>query len=165
MTPELSGNEHIAVFERFRRVFGNRAATSADARKRSTREPGATVPFGKGRDPQGIAEVMDALTAKLGWNSSLAKSELLASWNDVVGDETAAHSTPIGIDEGVLTVSCDSSAWATQLRLMRSHIIVRIVERFPEAGIDSIRFDGPGVPSWKKGPRSIPGRGPRDTYG
>ncbi len=165
MTPEHSSNEHIAVFERFRRVFGNRAATSADARKRASRDPGATTPFGKGRDPQGIAEVMDALTTKLGWNSPLAKSEMLASWHELVGEETAAHSSPIGIDDGVLTVSCDSTAWATQLRLMRSQIITRIVDRFPAAGIESIRFDGPGVPSWKKGPRSIPGRGPRDTYG
>ena len=108
---------------------------------------------------------MDALTTKLGWNSPLAKSEMLASWHELVGEETARHSSPLGIDDGVLTVSCDSTAWATQLRLMRSQIITRIVERFPDAGIESIRFDGPGVPSWKKGPRSIPGRGPRDTYG
>ena len=165
MNAENSGNEHIAVFERFRRVFGNRAATSADARKRSLHEPGATTPFGAGRDPKGIAEVMDALTTKLGWDSPLAKSEMLASWNELVGEETAGHSAPLGIEDGVLTVSCDSTAWATQLRLMRSQIITRIVERFPAAGIESIRFDGPGVPSWKKGPRSIPGRGPRDTYG
>lgn len=159
------GAEHLAVFERFRRVFGNRAATSADARKRSKREPGATAPFGAGRDPHGIADILDALTSRLGWNSSLARSELLSSWQELVGEETALHSTPVGIEDGVLTISCDSTAWATQLRLMRSQIISRITERFPDAGIDAIRFDGPGVPSWKRGPRSIPGRGPRDTYG
>lgn len=165
MNGERSGNEHLAVFERFRRIFGDRASTSSDARKRSVREPGATTPFGTGRDPRGIAEVMDALTTRLGWNSPLARSEMLASWGELVGEETAAHSSPVGIDEGVLTVSVDSTAWATQLRLMRSQIITHIIQRFPDAGIESIRFDGPGVPSWKKGPRSIPGRGPRDTYG
>lgn len=160
-----NSGEHIAVFERFRRIFGDRATTSSDARKRSARDPAATKPFGTGRDPRGIAEVMDALTRRLGWNSPLARSELLASWTELVGEETAAHSSPVGIEEGALTVSCDSTAWATQLRLMRSQIITRIAQRFPDAGIESIRFDGPGVPSWKKGPRSIPGRGPRDTYG
>lgn len=165
MNHDPDGNEHIAVFERFRKIFGNRAATSADARKRTAREAGATTPFGSGRDPQGIAEVMDALTTRLGWNSPLARSELISSWTELVGDETASHSTPVGIEEGTLTVSCDSTAWATQLRLMRSQIITRIAQRFPDAGIESVQFDGPGVPSWKKGPRSIPGRGPRDTYG
>lgn len=165
MTRDRAGSEHIAVFERFRRLFGDRAATSSDARKRSARDPSATTPFGKGRDPRGIAEVMDALTARLGWNSPLARSEMLASWAELVGEETASHSSPVGIEDGVLTVSCDSTAWATQLRLMRSQIITRMMERFPDAGIESVRFDGPGVPSWKRGPRSIPGRGPRDTYG
>jgi predicted nucleic acid-binding Zn ribbon protein len=108
---------------------------------------------------------MDAMTAKLGWNSSLAKSELLASWQAIVGAETAEHSAPVGIEDGVLTVKCDSTAWATQLRLMRSQIQNLIVAQYPEAGIGSIRFEGPGAPSWKRGPRSVPGRGPRDTYG
>ena len=163
-TPPPS-EEHIAVFQRFRRVFGDGTSRSRDARKRAKREPGASAPFGKGRDPQGIAEVMDALTSRLGWNSPLARSELLSSWHEVAGIETAEHSRPVGIEDGVLTVKCDSTAWATQLRLIRVQITTRIAERYPDAGIQSVRFDGPGVPSWKKGPRSIPGRGPRDTYG
>jgi predicted nucleic acid-binding Zn ribbon protein len=108
---------------------------------------------------------MDALTSKLGWDSPLAKSELLASWESIVGAETAEHSQPAGIDEGVLAVRCDSTAWATQLRLMRVQILNLITARYPEAGINSLRFEGPGAPSWKRGPRSVPGRGPRDTYG
>lgn len=164
-SPESSRGEHIAVFQRFRQVFGDRSSTSRDARKRAKREPGSSAPFGAGRDPHGIGDVVDSLTARLGWNSPLARSEIIASWSDLVGEETAFHSTPVGIDEGLLTVSCDSTAWATQLRLMRSQILTRIGEKYPDAGIDSLRFDGPGVPSWKKGPRSIPGRGPRDTYG
>ncbi|MEO6941418.1 MAG: DciA family protein [Terrimesophilobacter sp.] len=162
---DTSGTEHIAVFQRFRKIFGDRASTSSDSRKRAQREPGSSVPFGAGRDPRGIADVVDALTARLGWNSSLAQSDLIASWSELVGEETAWHSTPVGISDGVLTVSCDSTAWATQLRLMRAHILTRIAERYPDAAIQTLRFDGPGVPSWKKGPRSIPGRGPRDTYG
>lgn len=158
-------SEHIAVFQRFREIFGNRAATSSDARKRAKREPGATTPFGAGREPHGLGDVVDALTARLGWNSSLARSELIGSWAELVGEETAGHSTPVGIEGGLLTVSCDSTAWATQLRLMRSQILTRIAQRYPDAGIETLRFDGPGVPSWKKGPRSVPGRGPRDTYG
>lgn len=163
--PDPEPAEHVAVFLRFRRIFGNVAATSKDARRRVRREPGSSAPFGDGRDPKGIAEVVDALTTRLGWNSPLARSELLSSWQELVGDETAAHSRPTGIEEGVLSVSCDSTAWATQLRLMRAQILTRIAQRYPDAGIEALRFDGPGAPSWKRGPRSIPGRGPRDTYG
>jgi predicted nucleic acid-binding Zn ribbon protein len=158
-------DEARAVYARFRRLFGDPSSTSRDARRRATKEPGATVPYGAGRDPSGLSDVIDALTTRMGWNSPLAQSELIASWSEIAGQETAQHSTPVGIDEGVLTVQCDSTAWATQLRLMRSQIATAIATRFPEAGIESVRFTGPDTPSWKRGPRAIPGRGPRDTYG
>lgn len=158
-------SEPRAVYLRFRRLFGNGASRSGDARKRAKHDPGSSAPFGQGRDPHGLGDVMDALTAKLGWNSPLAKSELLASWETIVGAETAEHSQPASIDDGVLTVRCDSTAWATQLRLMRVQIMNLVAARYPDAGIASLRFEGPGAPSWKRGPRSVPGRGPRDTYG
>ena len=158
-------SEPVSVYLRFRRVFGDGSSRSADARKRAKKDPSSTIPFGGGRDPEGLGAVMDSLTSKLGWSSPLARSELLASWLEIAGVDTAEHSAPVGIEDGVLTVKCDSTAWATQLRLMRVQIMGRIVSRYPDAGINSVRFEGPGAPSWKRGPRSIPGRGPRDTYG
>ncbi|HEX3680814.1 MAG TPA: DciA family protein [Galbitalea sp.] len=158
--------EHVAVYLRMRALFGDPGKRSPDARKRAkNKKEGASVPFGAGRDPRGIEDILDGLTSKLGWNSSLAKADLLASWSELAGAETASHSEPVGIDEGVLTVHCDSTAWATQLRLMRGQITTSIAQRFPDAGIQSVKFDGPNAPSWKRGTRSIPGRGPRDTYG
>lgn len=146
-------------------MFGHPGSRSRDARKRATRTEGSSVPYGEGRDPRGIADVLDGLTSRLGWTSPLARSELLSSWAEIVGGETAEHSSPAGIEDGVLTVQCDSTAWATQLRLMRSQIATQIALRHPDAGIEAVRFQGPNAPSWKRGTRSIPGRGPRDTYG
>lgn len=164
---EEPADEHVAVYLRFREVFGDAGNRSATARKRAAnqKKEGVSVPFGAGRDPHGLGAVIDGLTAKMGWTSPLARSELLLSWPEIVGAETAEHATPSGIEEGVLTVRCDSTAWATQLRLMRSQITTTIAQRYPSAGIESVRFEGPNAPSWKRGPRSIPGRGPRDTYG
>jgi predicted nucleic acid-binding Zn ribbon protein len=159
--------EHVAVYLRMRALFGDPGKRSPDARKRAKnkKKEGASVPFGVGRDPRGIDDILDGLTARLGWNSSLAKADLLVSWAELAGLETALHSEPVGIEDGILTVRCDSTAWATQLRLMRGQITTSIAQRFPDAGIESVKFDGPNAPSWKRGTRSIPGRGPRDTYG
>jgi len=157
--------EARTVYLRFRKVFGEPGSRSSDARKRAKKSETASTPFGAGRDPLELGDVIDSLTARLGWSSPLARSELLSSWSEIVGAETAEHSHPVGIEEGVLTVACDSTAWATQLRLMRSQITTSIARRYPDAGIDSVRFQGPNAPSWKRGARSIPGRGPRDTYG
>ncbi|MDM4762355.1 DciA family protein [Galbitalea sp. SE-J8] len=162
--PELApADEAQAVYLRFREVFGGRRR--GRGRRRAPEPEGANVPFALGRDPRGLGDVLDALTTSLGWDSPLAESDLLLAWPRIVGAETAAHSTPVSIEDGRLLVRCDSTAWATQLRLMRSSIVTRIVEEHPDAGVQSVRFDGPDAPSWKRGLRSVQGRGPRDTYG
>ena len=162
---EPKDSEARRVYLRFRQIFGEPGSRSSDARKRAKKSDTASAPFGDGRDPHGLGDVIDNLTSRMGWTSPLARSELLDSWARIVGEETAEHSTPVSIEEGVLSVQCDSTAWATQLLLMRSQIATQIATRFPEAGIESVRFQGPNAPSWKRGARSIPGRGPRDTYG
>jgi predicted nucleic acid-binding Zn ribbon protein len=158
---ELS--EASRVYLRFREIFtGTRSRPRGSRRSRDADE---SVPFGFGRDPKGLGDVVGALTASLGWDSPLAQSELMDRWAELAGEETAKHSSPVGIEDGLLTVQCASTAWATQLRLMRTEIMSHIATRFPDAGISNIRFLGPDVPSWKRGPRSVQGRGVRDTYG
>jgi len=142
-----------------------RGRRRASARRRRRGTDDESVPYGAGRDPRGIAQVMDQLTTELGWRAPLAKSEVMAEWGELVGAETAAHSEPVSIEHGVLTVQCASTAWATQLRIMRNELLKHLAVRFPDARIESIRFLGPDVPTWKRGPRAVPGRGPRDTYG
>jgi predicted nucleic acid-binding Zn ribbon protein len=158
--------EHVAVFRHLREVLGDPSRRSGDARRRrrAAREEGS-VPYGPGREPRGLLDVVDGFAASMGWESPLARAELRASWPEIVGAETAAHAEPIGIEEGVLTVRCDSTAWMQQLSLMRTTVAARIAERHAAAEIDQVRFIGPNTPSWKRGPRAIPGRGPRDTYG
>jgi len=159
-------SESLRVYLHFREVFGSsERRVGVDARRREAKAAISSAPFGKDRDPAGLGAVLASVTRSYGWTSQLSKAELLGSWREIVGDETADRSEPVSLEEGLLVVSCSSTAWATELRRMRTDIVTRIAVRFPDAGVESVRFDGPGVPSWKRGPRSIPGRGPRDTYG
>lgn len=158
--------EHIAVYRRLRRLFGNPELRSSDGRKRRRAADAApSEPYGLGREPRGVGDVLETMAAARGWKSPIARAELLASWADIVGADTAAHAVPLRIEDGVLTVQCDSTAWAQQLRLMQSTVLNSIAERFPAAGVEATRFLAPQAPSWKHGPKAIPGRGPRDTYG
>ena len=164
--PEL--NESASMYARLKSKatgvpFSSRR--KGGPRQRRALDAPGEAPFSPGRDPRGLGSVLDNLTADLGWSSTLAKSQLLVSWAEVVGADIAGRTNPIAIEENTLTVACESTAWATQLRLMSSDILTKILQRFPDADVTSIRFQGPNAPSWKRGPRSIPGRGPRDTYG
>ena len=89
----------------------------------------------------------------------------MAQWPDIVGPDVAGHAIPVGVSDGVMEIQCDSSAWATQLRLMRSTLLDSLTHKFPHAGVTELSIKAPGAPSWKHGRRSVPGRGPRDTYG
>lgn len=137
------------------------------ARRRKKREAGDDdkQPFAPGRDPKGFGDVLADLTRQSGWDSQLAREDLVLQWELVTGEETARHAQPVALADGLLTVQCDSTAWAKNLQLMRAEIVTQLMRSFPDAGVQNVRFVGPDVPSWKWGPRAVPGRGPRDTYG
>jgi len=155
--------ETVATYLRLRGL--EPSARTYRKQKRRKRDDDANAPFTAGRDPRGLGDVMADLTRTAGWDSQLAREDVVRTWGEVAGEDTARHTSPVAFTDGTLTVQADSTAWAKQLQLMRSQIVSEIIRRYPEAGIESIRFIGPDVPSWKWGPRAIPGRGPRDTYG
>lgn len=137
-----------------------------DTRKRIEKAKNKrTKPFGPGRDPKTAASGLDDVLNSFGWQNQIAQAELFAKWAEVVGDLNAANSTPENLNQGTLTVRCKSTAWATQLKLMHADILSKVQQQFALLEIENIKFTGPQAPSWKKGQRSVPGRGPRDTYG
>lgn len=81
----------------------------------------------------------------------------MSSWTAIAGEETAKHSTPVGVVDGVLTVACESTAWSTQLRLMRIEIMNHIAVNHPDAGITAIRFKGPTSRTGKRAPGRFQG--------
>ncbi|MFC9917226.1 MULTISPECIES: DUF721 domain-containing protein [Agromyces] len=158
-------SEAARTYQHFREIFGGEPRGRPGRARVRTREVEGSEPFTPGRDPKPLGAAIDALTAQLGWTGALSQQELLSAWPEIAGEDIARHSEPIAIEGGVLQVRCESTAWATQLRMMREELIRAILERHPRAGVDTIRFQGPDAPTWKRGPRSVPGRGPRDTYG
>lgn len=126
---------------------------------------GGSEPYEPGRDPRPAGAVLDDVGGSLGWRTPLAQHDLMRAWVQIAGEDVARHGVVEGIQDGVLLVRCDSTAWATQLQLLRPQIAARIAAAHAEAGVVGIRFLGPNTTSWNHGPRSVPGRGPRDTYG
>lgn len=154
--------ETISTYLRLR---GLQAPAGYRRKRRQRKGDEANLPFMQGRDPMGLGDALAKLTGTAGWDAQLAQEELLLRWREIVGAETAQHAEAVGLVDGTLTIQCDSTAWAKQLQLMRVQIITQIAQQYPAAKVQSIRFLGPDVPSWKRGPRTAPGRGPRDTYG
>lgn len=134
-----------------RRVAGQRRSWSG---------PGPDV-----RDPQPLGRLARDLAKKRGWSGHVAEGTVLGNWSAVVGHQIADHATPTALNEGVLSVVAESTAWATQLRMIQSQLLAKIAAAVGNGVVTSLKITGPAAPSWRKGPRHIAGRGPRDTYG
>lgn len=137
--------------------------TAARAKRESKRRE--SRPFSGGRDPLAMSEAVETLLRRMGWTEQIEVSGVTGRWREVVGDQIADHCEPLGFDEGILTVKASSTAWATQLTIMSGQIRHRINEEFGRDIVREIKVAGPTTRSWKKGPRTVKGRGPRDTYG
>jgi predicted nucleic acid-binding Zn ribbon protein len=118
------------------------------------------------RDPQLLDTTVGRLVDDHGWAVDLRVHGVFGRWAELVGAEVAQHCTPESFAEGKLLVRTDSTAWATQLRLLAPTVVRRLNEELGHGTVVLIEVAGPHLPNWKKGPRSVrDGRGPRDTYG
>ncbi|QBE48941.1 DUF721 domain-containing protein [Leucobacter triazinivorans] len=141
-----------------------RGTTYRKQKRAELAAPGAR-PFGGGRDPRALGDVILAIAEDLGWSVELEQARVIAEWAEFAGEATAEHTSVVGISNGVLQVQCDSTTWATELRRLRAEMLTRLLRDYPDAEIRDLRFLAPGAPSWRHGPRTVRGRGPRDTYG
>jgi predicted nucleic acid-binding Zn ribbon protein len=118
------------------------------------------------RDPQLLDTTVSRVVADRGWELELRVRGLFARWVELVGDDVGGHTTPESFTDGRLVVRADSTAWATQLRLLAPSVVRRLNQELGPDTVTVVEVLGPRGPTWKKGPRSVrDGRGPRDTYG
>lgn len=108
--------------------------------------------------------VRDLLQAQ-GWEHLSIRASVVAEWPALVGAELAQHVTIEDFAAGVLTLRAESTAWATQLRMLSTELQAVLDNRFGPGVVTSLEVRGPVAPRWGSGPRRVPGRGPRDTYG
>ena len=118
-----------------------------------------------GRDPVRLGSMVRRLVAERGWEETTTAAGVLANWDTLVGPEIADHCRPQSLTDGELVLVAESSAWATQLRLLTRTLASRLAERVGEGVVTSIVVRGPVQADWRKGPRRVQDRGPRDTYG
>lgn len=116
-------------------------------------------------EPTLLGDVLKEVIADEGWTREVSVHQLLARWPALVGPVNAAHSAPESYADTVLTVRAESSTWATSLRTIAPQLVAVLNEQLGQGTVTRVVVLGPEAPSWKKGRRSVPGRGPRDTYG
>ncbi|WP_429418458.1 DUF721 family protein [Nocardia sp. GAS34] len=117
------------------------------------------------RDPQLLSAVAGALAKGRGWSGKVAEGTVFGRWSSVVGEDIASHATPVSLTDGVLSIQAESTAWATQLRMLQAQLLAKINAAVGQGVVKQLKISGPAAPSWRKGTRHVKGLGPRDTYG
>ncbi|HSE55601.1 MAG TPA: DciA family protein [Nocardioidaceae bacterium] len=129
-------------------------------------DPKASGAYPDDRDPQTLDSTIGRLIAQQGWGTDVRVHGVFSRWDRLVGREVAQHCRPESFADGKLVVRTDSTAWATQMRLLAPTVVRTLNEELGDGTVTVIDVLGPNVPSWRKGRRSVrDGRGPRDTYG
>lgn len=117
------------------------------------------------RDPQPLGAALAKFVQTSGASADLVKAQLFARWTEIVGAGIADHCEPTQFVDRVVTVQCSSTAWAAQIRLLSPQLVRTLNQALGQGTVTRVHAIGPAAPSWRFGPRHVPGRGPRDTYG
>lgn len=163
-----SGTSRGAGSRRTGSSTGSSAGSSPDRTSWRARRAGADTRSGAHpdeRDPQLLSTSLDRLLAERGWATDVAIGGVMGRWAAIVGPALAEHCEPVSYDVGKLVVQAESTAWATQLRLLAPNLVRRLNEELGQQTVTFVQVLGPRPPSWKRGLRSVRGRGARDTYG
>lgn len=142
-----------------------RATRSTQPARKGTTRRGRPGTFSDARDPQPVGVAVERLIEDQGWQRESTVAVLMADWSQVVGPGLADHLQPLSFADGELVCQAESTAWATQVRLLLPQLHRMIDDRVGRGVVSRIRIQGPPAPNWGAGQRRVPGRGPRDTYG
>lgn len=167
-TPEPSGVDLARVALRAAKEQARARGAAAQQKKQARRGGLRSGARADGRDPLPLGAAINRLVTERGWEAPAAVGGVMGRWPQMVGPEVAQHCEPQRYDEDarVLTVRCDSTAWATQLRLLAPQLVARLNADLGQGTVRLIKVLGPGGPPRRYGPLRSPGStGPGDTYG
>jgi predicted nucleic acid-binding Zn ribbon protein len=131
---------------------GQPAPSGQAAAPRRARRPART----HREDPQPLSTALDGLLADQGWQTAAAVGSVFGRWDQLVGPDVAAHTRPERFSDGELVVVADSSAWATQMRLLTSAVLRRLNEELGHGTVTRVVVRGPAPPR-RMGPLRVRG--------
>jgi len=152
-------------------------AARADAAARGRRATGPLSGAAGGRadpaarprlrreDPEPLNAAISGLIDEQGWRLQAKAGAMFGRWDQIVGPELAAHTRPDGFADGELTITADSTAWATQVRLLAPALVRRLNAELGDGSVTRVKIRGPATQRRPGQWRTRDSRGPRDTYG
>lgn len=87
-----------------------------------------------------LATVLPAIMRDKGWEQKLDQHRIFLEWQDIVDEETAAHSRPLRVVKNVLWLEVENSSWMQQLQYQKFFLLETLNEYLNIAHYSDIRF-------------------------
>lgn len=87
-----------------------------------------------------MGELLPTYLRKKGLTAKVEAASVVPEWENLVGPGIAAVTVPVRISEGTLFVQVKTSAWMTELTLMKSELIRRLNAGKREGRIEQLVF-------------------------
>ena len=88
--------------------------------------------------PRRVEDALRHVRRELGAPEPGHFTEIRDSWVELVGASLAAHSSPVNLRGGVLRISVDDPAWASQFRYLADGLVEALTERVTGAAVREI---------------------------
>jgi predicted nucleic acid-binding Zn ribbon protein len=91
-------------------------------------------------DPVPMRRTLDRLLDHLTGAPMAATTSVFEGWAELVGEGVAAHTRPLRLRDGVLTIGVDDPAWASQLRFLEGDLLDRLASAPGGDAVTQITF-------------------------
>ena len=87
-----------------------------------------------------LGEALRAVLARQQLEGKAREHAAMGRWAEVVGADSARHSRPERVSNGVMSVAADSPVWAQTLQMMKPQILARLAELVGPGVVRDLRF-------------------------
>lgn len=89
---------------------------------------------------QSTADLLPKVMQKLGLKERMQEDDVRKAWKTLVGDFNAAHSCPVALRDGALTVQVLQPALRYELERSKADILRKLKQRFGNKVVRDLRF-------------------------
>jgi predicted nucleic acid-binding Zn ribbon protein len=90
--------------------------------------------------PETVGSILESVLQQTGLDQRAGERSLLEDWPEVAGERVAAHVRAVDIDDGVLVLDADHTAWQQELTLLFPELLRSLRTRFGAEAVREIRW-------------------------
>jgi len=90
--------------------------------------------------PETVGSILESVLQQTGLDRRAGERSLLDAWPEVAGERVAAHVRAVDIDDGVLVLDADHTAWQQELTLLFPELLRSLRARFGAKAVREIRW-------------------------